>query len=182
MSGHDMELDRLRAGVSCAALLERLQPGWLLDKEASTPRRLKYRCGAGEILIINHGGRGWWDPLSDAKGEVFSLTQHLDPHLNFGQVRKLLRGMVGPRPSRPEMERKPGKPNTPAVPAAQLWADRHALRLAGMADGRRHPAQAGGPPRRRFRGGPRGRLTARRGARHARHSAHAAAARPAAAA
>ena len=124
MSGHDAELDQLRAGVSCAALLERLQPGWLLDKEGSTPKCLKYRRGAGEVLIINHGGRGWWDPMSDAKGDVFSLTQHLDPALNFGQVRKLLRGMVGIRPSHPEMERKPGKPDKPAVPVAQLWARR----------------------------------------------------------
>jgi hypothetical protein len=127
MSGHDTELDQLRAGVSCAALLERLQPGWLFDKEGSTAKCLKYRRGAGEVLIVNHGGRGWWDPMSDAKGDVFSLTQHLDPGLNFGQVRKLLRGMVGMRPSHPEMERKPGKPDKPAVPVAQLWARRRRL-------------------------------------------------------
>ena len=127
MSGHDTELDQLRAGVSCAALLERLQPGWLLDKEGSTPKCLKYRRGVGEVLIVNHGGRGWWDPMSDAKGDVFSLTQHLDPALNFGQVRKLLRGMVGMRPSHPERERGPAKPDTPAVPVAQLWARRRRL-------------------------------------------------------
>ena len=127
MSGHDTELDQLRAGVSCAALLERLQPGWLLDKEGSTAKCLKYRRGAGEVLIINHGGRGWWDPMSDAKGDVFSLTQHLDPGLNFGQVRKLLRGMVGMRPSHPKLERKPAKPEKPAVPVAQLWTRRRRL-------------------------------------------------------
>lgn len=127
MSGHDVELDQLRAGVSCAALLERMQPGWLLDKKGSTPKCLKYRRGAGEVLIINHGGRGWWDPMSDAKGDVFSLTQHLDPALNFGQVRKLLRGMVDIRPCHPEMERKPGRPDQPAVPVAQLWARRGRL-------------------------------------------------------
>jgi len=127
MSGHDTELDQLRAGVSCAALLERLQPGWLLDKGASTPKCLKYRRGAGEVLIINHGGRGWWNPMSDAKGDVFSLTQHLDPGLNFGQVRRLLRGMVGMRPSHPAMERGPAKPDQPAVPVAQLWARRRRL-------------------------------------------------------
>ena len=127
MSGHDVELDQLRAGVSCAALLEQLQPGWLLDKEGSTAKCLKYRRGSGEVLIVNHGGRGWWDPMSDAKGDVFSLTQHLDPRLNFGQVRKLLRGMVGMRPSHPEPERKPAKADTPAVPVAQLWARRRRL-------------------------------------------------------
>ncbi len=122
MSGHDAELDELRAGVSCAALLEQLQPAWLLDKEESTPRCLKYRRGAGEVLIVNHDGRGWWDPLSDARGDVFSLTQHLDPRLNFGQVRRLLRGMVGLRPSRPEMRRGPATPDKPVVPVAQSWA------------------------------------------------------------
>ena len=127
MSGHDAELDQLRAGVSCAALLERLQPGWLLDKGESTPKCLKYRRGAGEVLIINHGGRGWWDPMSDARGDVFSLTQHLDPRLNFGQVRKLLRGMVGVRPAHPELRRGPAKPEKPVVPVAQLWARRRRL-------------------------------------------------------
>ena len=127
MSGHDTELDQLRAGVSCTALLERLQPGWLLDKEGSTAKCLKYRRGAGEVLIINHGGRGWWDPMSDAKGDVFSLTQHLDPALNFGQVRKLLRGMVGVRPAHPELRRGPAKPEKPAVLVAQLWARRRRL-------------------------------------------------------
>ena len=124
MSGHDTELDQLRAGVSCAALLERMQPTWLLDKEGSTAKCLKDRRGSGEVLIVNHGGRGWWDPMSDARGDVFSLTQHLDPGLNFGQVRKLLRGMVGMRPSHPEMERKPVKADTPAIPVAQLWVRR----------------------------------------------------------
>ena len=127
MSGHDTELDQLRAGVSCAVLLERLQPGWLLDKGESTPRCLKYRRGAGEVLIVNHGGRGWWDPMSDAKGDVFSLTQHLDPALNFGQVRKLLRGMVGVRPAHAELQRGPAKPEKPVVPVAQLWARRRRL-------------------------------------------------------
>jgi hypothetical protein len=32
MSGHDAELEELRAKVSCAVLLERLPPPWQLDK------------------------------------------------------------------------------------------------------------------------------------------------------
>jgi hypothetical protein len=127
MNGHDEELNQLRAGVSCAALLERLQPGWLLDKEQSTPKCLKYRRGAGEVLIVNHGGRGWWDPMGEAKGDVFSLAQHLDPGLNFGQVRKLLRGMVGVRPSGPALERKRKRRDAPAIPVAQRWAQRKRL-------------------------------------------------------
>ncbi len=75
----DAELALLRA-VSCSAVLERMA-GWKLDARQSTRRALKYRRGEGEVLIVNHDGRGWWDPLSQAKGDVFSLVQHLEPGL-----------------------------------------------------------------------------------------------------
>ncbi len=78
---HDAELDELRAGVSCAVLLERHPPPWQLDKGESTRRCLKYRRGEGEIILVTHEGRGWWDPGSTAKGDVFSLVQHLEPGL-----------------------------------------------------------------------------------------------------
>lgn len=104
MSGNDTELTELRAGISCALLLER--DGYSLDKAESTRKCLKYRRGAGEVMIVNHDGQGWWDPMSQAKGDVFSLAQHLDPGLNFGQVRKLLRGLVGMSPAFPEAERR----------------------------------------------------------------------------
>lgn len=52
MSGPDEELDRLREGVNCAALLERLPPPWKLDKAESTRDCLKYRRGKGEIIIV----------------------------------------------------------------------------------------------------------------------------------
>ena len=81
---HDAELDELRAGVSCAVLLERHPPPWQLDKRESTRRCLKYRRGEGEIILVTHEGRGWWDPGSTAKGDVFSLVQHLEPGLNLG--------------------------------------------------------------------------------------------------
>ena len=71
---HDAELDELRAGVSCAVLLERHPPPWQLDKRESTRRCLKYRRGEGEIILVTHEGRGWWDPGSTAKGDVFSLV------------------------------------------------------------------------------------------------------------
>ena len=60
MSGHDEELERLREGVNCAALLERMPPPWKLDRAESTRDCLKYRRGQGEIIIVNHAGRGWW--------------------------------------------------------------------------------------------------------------------------
>ncbi len=124
MSGGDAELSELRAGVSCALLLER--GGYSLDKADSTRRCLKYRRGAGEVLIVNHEGQGWWDPMSQAKGDVFTLAQRLDPGLNFGQVRKLLRGMVGMSPSYPVANRARTR-EEPSVPPAERWAGRRRL-------------------------------------------------------
>jgi hypothetical protein len=91
--------------VNCATLLERLAPGWRVDRRGSTRRALKYRRGNGEILIVNHDGRGWWDPLSAAKGDIFDLVQVLDPSLNFGQVRQVLRPFIGLAPTFPQGKR-----------------------------------------------------------------------------
>jgi hypothetical protein len=86
-------------------LLERLPPPWRLDRAESTRHSLKYRRGEAEILIVNHDGRGWWDPLSDRKGDIFTLVQHLDPELSFGAARRLLRDFVGIAPTFPEAVR-----------------------------------------------------------------------------
>ncbi len=120
MSGQDTELEQLRAGVRCAVLLER--SGYQIDPGESSRRCQKWRRGPGEIVIVNHEGRGWWDPQrpgSDrtGKGDVFSLTQYLDPSLNFGQVRKLLHGMIGLAPSYPAVER-PRETRDQAIPVA----------------------------------------------------------------
>ena len=78
------EVDQLKAAVHCATVLERQTPPWRLDRGESTRRALKYRRGQGEIVIVNHDGRGWWDPShATAKGDVFSLVQHLDPGLEL---------------------------------------------------------------------------------------------------
>jgi hypothetical protein len=105
MSKQDAGIEWLKAGVSCAALLERLPPVWRLDPAESTRHSLKYRRGTGEILIVNHDGRGWWDPLSDRKGDIFTLVQHLDPGLSFGAARCLLGDFVGIAPAFPEAVR-----------------------------------------------------------------------------
>ena len=97
MTGHDPELDQLRGSVSCATLLERFT--WRLDKRESTHNCLKFRRGNGEIVLVTHGGKGWWDPCSTAKGDIFALVQHLEPTMNFGEVRKLLRPLAGISPS-----------------------------------------------------------------------------------
>ena len=72
-------LDQFREGVSCAVVLERATPPWQLDRKGSTRRALKYRRQEGEVVIVNHDGRGWWDPQGSAKGDVFDLVQFLDP-------------------------------------------------------------------------------------------------------
>ena len=85
----DAELQLFRGSVNCAAVLEGMVGGWKLDVRENTRRALKYRCGKGEVLIVSHDGRGWWDPLSQANGDIFDLVQYLDRSLNCGQVRSL---------------------------------------------------------------------------------------------
>jgi hypothetical protein len=127
---HDEEIEILRAGAHCAALLEGATPPWRLDRGESTKNCLKYRRGKGEILIVNHEGRGWWDPQSDAKGDVFDLVQHLDPGLNFGEVRKVLRCFTGIRPIFPlavDRRRSPAE-KSPHLAIPVKWARRPQLR------------------------------------------------------
>ena len=70
------DIETLREQVSCGVVLERR--GWKVDARESTRRAVKYRRGDGEIIIVIHQGKGWFDPLSQAKGDVFSLVIHLD--------------------------------------------------------------------------------------------------------
>ena len=120
MKEHDAEIERLKAGVSCAVLLERLPPPWRLDRGQSTRHSLKYRRGEGEILIVNHDGRGWWDPLSDRKGDIFTLVQHLDSGLSFGAARGMLRDFVGIAPTFPETART-RRLRASSVSVVQRW-------------------------------------------------------------
>jgi hypothetical protein len=123
----DAELQLLRSRVNCAAVLEGMAGGWKLDVRESTRRALKYRRGKGEILIVSHDGRGWWDPLSEAKGDIFDLVQHLDRSLNFGQVRQVLRRFVGVAPTYPKAIRtKQGRGSN--RPPQERWAKRPRLR------------------------------------------------------
>ena len=127
MNRQEEELAQLRASVNCATVLERLGAGWSLDQAESTRRALKFRRGPGEIVIVNHDGRGWFDPLSDAKGDVFSLVRHLDPSLNFGQVRKRLRTVAGITYRYPE--HKPATScDTEVTSPLDRWVKRRDLR------------------------------------------------------
>lgn len=96
------EIEELRDRVGCAAVLE--TGGFALDLKESTRKAVKYRRG-DDIIIVIHDGRGWFDPLSDAKGDVYSLVQHLegcDFLDSFVQVASL----VGFEPSEPEWQRQ----------------------------------------------------------------------------
>jgi hypothetical protein len=123
MSRQNDEIEQLKASVSCALILERLQPDWRLDAAQSTRRNLKFRRGPGKIVIVNHDGRGWWDPLSAAKGDILSLAQYLDPSLDFSASCRLLRELVGITPTLPSV--LPVKRLTvPAIPIATRWERR----------------------------------------------------------
>jgi hypothetical protein len=140
----DAELDLFRQAVNCAVVLERMASGWKIDERESTRRSLKYRRGAGEVLIVNHEGRGWWDTQSSAKGDIFDLVQFLDPSLNFGQVRQVLRPFVGITPTFPKALRQKNPP-TSDRPIAERWRVRPRLRPGSaawryLADARGLPA------------------------------------------
>ena len=114
------ELEALRAKVSCEALLE--QAGYEIDLKESTRRAVKYRHG-GSIVIVTHDGRGWFDPLSDAKGDVFGLAMFLD-NVTFPIAAEAVASLVGFELSRPEW-RSPRSPVL-AKDISSRWQSRRA--------------------------------------------------------
>ncbi|MEE3504392.1 DUF3991 and TOPRIM domain-containing protein [Acidiphilium acidophilum] len=137
------EVDHLRRTVSCAVILER--EGWQVDAAESSRRAVKYRRGAGEILIVTHDDKGWWNPLGAEKGDCFSLIQFLHPECNFGHVRKTLRAIAGIAPSRPVASASATSDPVPARSPLLRWQSKPALRpttkaWAYLADERRLPA------------------------------------------
>ncbi|SDN38304.1 DUF3991 and TOPRIM domain-containing protein [Ensifer sp. YR511] len=93
MERHDIEM--LREKVSCVVVLE--QAGFQIDLKGSTRRAVKYRSGS-DIIIVTHAGRGWFDPLSDRKGDVFALVGWLKP-ADFPAKVKAVGAHVGVQPS-----------------------------------------------------------------------------------
>ena len=91
------EIEELREKVGCAALLEK--DGWKVDVKESTRRAIKYRRDSNIIIVI-HQGRGWFDPLSPAKGDVFSLAEHLGAD-GFVEACDRVADVVGFVPSAP---------------------------------------------------------------------------------
>ncbi|MDD2878355.1 MAG: DUF3991 and toprim domain-containing protein [Acidiphilium sp.] len=120
------EVDLLRRTVSCSVILER--EGWQVDAAESSRHAVKYRRGAGEILIVNHDDKGWWNPLGEEKGDCFTLIQFLHPECNFGHVRKSLRAIAGIAPSRPVAVSGSSPDPTETLSPLARWQAKPALR------------------------------------------------------
>ncbi|MBL8592748.1 MAG: DUF3991 and TOPRIM domain-containing protein [Devosia sp.] len=96
------KLEELKDKVPCAAVLERA--GFALDLKESTRKAIKYRRDA-QIIIVIHEGKGWFDPLSDGKGDVFRLVEHLEG-VPFVDAMNDVAGLVGFVPSEPVWQRE----------------------------------------------------------------------------
>ncbi len=113
------DIDELRGKVPCAAILEKA--GFKVDLKESTRKAVKYRRGDGEIVIVIHDGRGWFDPMSEAKGDVFSLAEHLGAD-GFPDALKQVADLVGFTPTEPVWKRPVRQ--KPTAPLARRWAER----------------------------------------------------------
>nr|WP_040853398.1 DUF3991 and toprim domain-containing protein [Phyllobacterium sp. YR531] len=113
------EIEELRGRVQCAAVLE--QAGFAVDLKESTRRAVKYRRG-GEIIIMIHDGQGWFDPLSQAKGDVFSLVEHLDG-VGFAQAKMLVTRLLSYKPCEPVWKRH-AREREPDMGVAERWSAR----------------------------------------------------------
>jgi len=122
-----IELEELRARVPCAAVLEKA--GFAIDLQKSTRRAVKYRRGDAIVIVI-HGGRGWFDPLSEAKGDVFSLVAYLD-RVPFIEGLDRVASLVGYTPKDPAWPRPPRvSGRSPSV--AERWSRRRKPWLGSM--------------------------------------------------
>ncbi|MGR7993563.1 DUF3991 and toprim domain-containing protein [Xanthobacter sp. ZOL 2024] len=113
------EVEYLKERVSCAAVLEKA--GFAVDLKESTRRAVKYRRG-DEIVIVIHDGKGWFDPQSDAKGDVFSLIRHLAGG-NFADVLAIAAELVGFVPAEPAWTRAP-REQEPVASLSERWRER----------------------------------------------------------
>lgn len=113
------ELEELKEKVPCGAVLE--HRGFSLDLKESTRKAMKYRRGDAIIIVI-HDGKGWFDPLSDAKGDVYSLIQHLEG-CDFPEAFVQVASLVGFVPSEPAWTRQP-REREPDLSLPERWRAR----------------------------------------------------------
>ena len=129
MKDPQREVEELRAGVNCATVLEKATPrmasrsqGKLQALPQISPRRRRNRH--------RHAWRGRVvGPEQRREGRRLRLVQHLEPSLNFGEVRKMLRPLAGVRPDFTPDERARDR-RAPLIPIAQ---DGRAGRACGAA-------------------------------------------------
>jgi hypothetical protein len=113
------ELDELKEKVCCAAVLER--EGFALDVKESTRKAMKYRRDTAIIIVI-HEGKGWFDPLSDGKGDIFNLVEHLK-HVPFIEAMHHVAELVGFVPSQRVWQRE-ARDREPDLSIAERWQAR----------------------------------------------------------
>lgn len=113
------DIEELKNRVACAVVLEKA--GFAIDLKESTRKAVKYRRG-GDIIIVIHQGRGWFDALSDARGDVFSLVEHLDS-IAFPEVLQKVSDLVGFVPTEPVWTRE-ARAHDPDLGAADRWRAR----------------------------------------------------------
>ncbi|WP_266065067.1 DUF3991 and toprim domain-containing protein [Brucella intermedia] len=113
------DIEELRGRVGCAAVLE--TAGFEVDLKESTRKAIKYRR-ADDIIIVIHDGKGWFDPLSDAKGDVYSLVRHLDG-CDFVEAFAQVASLVGFEPSPPQWQRQ-SRATEPDQSIPDRWATR----------------------------------------------------------
>lgn len=112
------KIEALRAVVSCEAVLEKA--GYKIDIKESTRRAVKYRRGA-EIIIVTHGGRGWFHPMGNEKGDAFRLFMYLDG-VPFAEATRQVAALVGFELARPEWTK--ARPSSSSTSLHDRWRDR----------------------------------------------------------
>lgn len=113
------DVSHLKGKVLCSAVLE--TAGFAVDLKESTRRAIKFRRG-NDIIIVIHDGKGWFDPLSEAKGNVLSLIQHLDG-ASFAEALALAAELVGFTPQEPRWVRPP-RSRRDRMSQAERWQGR----------------------------------------------------------
>ncbi|TGP50894.1 DUF3991 domain-containing protein [bacterium M00.F.Ca.ET.230.01.1.1] len=113
------DLEELKDKVSCPVVLER--EGFSLDMKESTRKAMKYRREAAIIIVI-HDGKGWFDPLSDAKGDVFRLVEHLEG-VQFVEAINEVAGLVGFVPAEKVWDRG-SRDREPDLSVPERWRAR----------------------------------------------------------